>query len=50
MESSDRRVRKDAFKALYSSYNKLFNTLGTTLSSSVKTNIFYSKLENIIQH
>ncbi|QGU00125.1 Oligoendopeptidase F [Candidatus Syntrophocurvum alkaliphilum] len=43
MESSDRRVRKDAFKALYSSYNKLFNTLGTTLSSSVKTNIFYSK-------
>lgn len=44
MESSDRRVRQDAFKGLYSSYKKLINTLGASLSSSVKSNIFYSRV------
>lgn len=44
LESSDRRVRKDAFHALYSSYKKQKNTLAQTLSSSVKRDIFYSKV------
>lgn len=44
MESSDRRVRIDAFKGLYSSYGKLKNTLATTLSSSVKNDIFYARV------
>lgn len=44
MESSDRRVRKDAFEALYSTYKKQINTLAATLSSEVKTNIFNAKV------
>lgn len=43
MESSDRRVRKDAFEAMYSSYKKQKNTLAATLSSNVKANIFRAK-------
>lgn len=44
IESPDRRVRKDAFKALYESYGKLRNTLGATLNSSVKSDVFYAKV------
>jgi oligoendopeptidase F len=44
IESPDRRVRQDAFKALYDSYGKLRNTLGATLNSSVKSDIFYAKV------
>jgi len=43
MESSDRRVRKDAFEGLYGTYNKLINTLASTLGSSVKKDIFYAR-------
>ncbi len=43
MESSDRRVRQDAFKGLYDSYGKLINTLGASLSSSVKKDVFYAR-------
>ncbi len=43
MESSDRRVRKEAFEGLYGSYTKMRNTLASTLSSSVKTDIFYAR-------
>jgi len=43
MESSDRRVRKEAFEGLYGSYTRMRNTLASTLSSSVKTDIFYSR-------
>lgn len=46
MESSDRRVRKEAFEALYSSYSKLKNTLAATLSSSVRKDIFYARARN----
>ncbi|WHH58169.1 oligoendopeptidase F [Petroclostridium sp. X23] len=42
MESSDRRVREDAFHALYSSYIKQKNTLAASLNGNVKKNIFYS--------
>ena len=44
VESTDRRVRKDAFEALYSSYAKLKNTLAATLSSNVKANVFDAKV------
>jgi oligoendopeptidase F len=43
MESSDRRVRQEAFKGLYDSYGKLINTLGASLSSSVKKDVFYAR-------
>lgn len=46
MESKDRKVRKDAFNALYSTYYKFKNTFASTLSGNVKKNIFYSKLRN----
>jgi len=42
MESSNRRVRQEAFKALYSSYGKFKNTLASSLTASVKKDIFYA--------
>ncbi len=42
MESDNREVRKNAYQAMYSSYGKLINTIGMTLSSSVKKDIFYA--------
>lgn len=44
MESPDRRVRKDAFEALYSTYEKHINTIASTLSANVKGNIFNSTI------
>jgi oligoendopeptidase F len=44
LESTDRRVRKDAFDALYTSYKKQRNTLAALLNSQVKSNIFNSKV------
>ncbi|QXM07360.1 oligoendopeptidase F [Crassaminicella indica] len=44
LESSDRRVRKDAFKALYSSYEKQKNTIASTLNYSVKKDAFYARV------
>jgi oligoendopeptidase F len=43
LESKDRRVRKDAFTALYSTYAKFRNTFGATLDASVKSEVFYAK-------
>lgn len=42
LESKDRRVRKDAFEAVYSSYKKMRNTLAASLTGNVKKNRFYS--------
>ncbi|EPR13834.1 oligoendopeptidase F [Ruminiclostridium papyrosolvens] len=42
LESRDRRVRKDAFEAVYSTYDKMKNTLGASLTGNVKKNRFYS--------
>ncbi len=44
LESKERRVRKEAFKALYSSYEKQKNTIASTLNYSVKKDVFYSKI------
>ncbi len=44
LESSDRRVRKDAFKAVYETYGKFRNTFASTLSAQVKKDNFIAKV------
>jgi hypothetical protein len=46
MESQDRRVRKEAYEGLYSTYKSLSNTLAATYSSSIKRDIFYARARN----
>lgn len=46
MESTDRRVRKETFEGLYSSYKKFKNTLASLYSTNVKKDIFYTKVRN----
>lgn len=43
LESADRRVRKDAFEALYATYAKFRNTLAATHANSVKKDVFYAR-------
>ena len=43
MESTDRRVRKDAHHAFYSVYREHLNTLSASLSASVNKDIFYAR-------
>ncbi len=38
IESEDRRVREDAYKALFNTYKKFRNTFASTLSGNVKSN------------
>lgn len=44
LESKDRRVREDAFKAVYETYGKFQNTFAATLSGNVKANNFIAKV------
>ncbi|KMK74803.1 oligoendopeptidase F [Alkalihalobacillus pseudalcaliphilus] len=44
LESSDRRVREEAFKAVYQTYGSYKNTFASTLSGQVKKNQFYAKV------
>ena len=44
LESKDRRVRREAFTSLYSTYRKLKNTVAATLGSSVKRDVFYARV------
>jgi oligoendopeptidase F len=44
LESEDRRVRHDAFKAVYDTYDQYRNTLASTLSGAVKRNNFYARV------
>lgn len=44
MQSRDRRVRKDAFDAFYSSYGALVNTIAATYSASVKADTFNARV------
>ena len=44
MESHDRRVRKEAFHAVYSTYGKYKNTFASTLSGAIKKNNFYAEI------
>lgn len=43
LEGRDRRVRQDAFRALYETYGKHKNTLAAILAAQVKRNIFYAR-------
>lgn len=43
MESQKQEVRKDAFKTLYTTYNKQRNTWAATLNSSIKSDVFFAK-------
>lgn len=44
LESTDRTVREEAFKALYSVYHQFRNTLATTLSTHVKGHNYKAKV------
>lgn len=44
LESTDREVRQNAFKAVYETYSKQKNTIAATLSASVNKNVFYSRV------
>ncbi len=43
MESKNRDVRKAAFSAMYDTYKKYENTIASTLASSIKKDVFFSK-------
>ncbi|HHW71508.1 MAG TPA: oligoendopeptidase F [Clostridiales bacterium] len=43
LESKDRRVRRDAFKALYDTYAKQKNTLATTFAYNLKKDAFITR-------
>ncbi|RSL31231.1 oligoendopeptidase F [Salibacterium salarium] len=45
-ESDDRRVRRDAFNAVYSTYKKYRNTFASTLSGEVKKHLFSANVRN----
>ncbi|MHA6251705.1 oligoendopeptidase F [Oceanobacillus sp. CAU 1775] len=44
LESKDRRVREDAFKAVYETYGKFKNTFSATLGGNVKKDNFVAKV------
>lgn len=46
LESEDRRVRQDAFAAVYDTYGKFRNTFSSTLSGQVKKDNFNAKVRN----
>lgn len=44
LKSHDRNVRKAAYEGLYDTYGKQINTFAATYSSSVKSDIFFSRV------
>jgi len=46
LESSDPRVRKDAFKAMYDTYGKFKNTFASTLSGNIKSDNVNARIRN----
>lgn len=44
LESQDRNLRRRAFRSMYNSYEKHKNTLAATYASSVKSDVFYSRV------
>ncbi len=43
LKDKNRHIRRDAFKAYYSSYQELENTIATTLNSNIKRDLFYMR-------
>lgn len=48
LESSDRRVREDTFKAVYSTYGKYRNTFASTLGGTVKKDNFNARVRKYV--
>lgn len=46
MQSTDRKTRKQAFEALYHTYQKFGNTIATTYVAHLKQDLFYAKARN----
>ena len=46
LDSKDRRVREEAFKAMHNTYGKFRNTFAATLSGQVKKDNFFAKAKN----
>ncbi|OXS75100.1 oligoendopeptidase F [Domibacillus enclensis] len=46
LESSDRRVREEAFKAVYATYGSFKNTFASTLSGQIKKDNFSAKVRH----
>lgn len=46
LESSNREIRKNAFKKYYSAYKQLLNTYASLYNGQVKQQIFYAKARN----
>ncbi|SDN20108.1 oligoendopeptidase F [Alkalicoccus daliensis] len=46
LQSDDRRVRREAFEAMYTTYKKYHNTFASTLSGEVKKHIFQANARN----
>ena len=46
LQSNNRRVREDAFKGVYKTYESYKNTLAATFSSNLKQELFFSKARN----
>lgn len=46
LESDDRRVREEAFKAVYETYGSFKNSLAASFSSNVKQELFFTKARN----
>ncbi|MGM0902432.1 MAG: oligoendopeptidase F [Bacillota bacterium] len=46
LESSDRRVREDAFKGVYETYGKFRNTFASTLSGNIKKDNFNARVRH----
>lgn len=44
LQSRDRRVRREAFQALYETYGKYRNTLAAAYRANVKQEVFYGKI------
>ncbi|MBB6453054.1 oligoendopeptidase F [Salirhabdus euzebyi] len=44
LQSKDRRVREDAFNAMYDTFGKFKNTFSSTLSGTIKKDNFYAKV------
>ncbi|MGV3488189.1 MAG: oligoendopeptidase F [Tuberibacillus sp.] len=46
IKSSDRRVRQDAFKAMFGTFEKYRNTFASTLSTAFKRDNFYARIRH----
>jgi oligoendopeptidase F len=48
LRSSDRRVRRDAFKRYYEAFQSIRNTVGVTLAAQVRVHVIEARLRNYV--